>query len=408
MAIRVAGVLGALAVVLCLLEIVFRVLPTSDSLRTQPVDRNSPYMHFEPHRALTLSKGKYFSIVTHKRTNNYGFLSDVDYGRSDTTKLVVIGDSYVEGFQVANQDTLHGLLNAVDGLEVYGIGASGSPLSQYLAYAQFAMREFNPGALWIVVVGNDFDESLLQYNPSRGFHLFKKTGGSYQSVLVDYEPSRLTVAMRYSALARYLFMNVGLQSPGQILRAGARRDPEFVGNAPRRVSQERLDESMKAVDFFLEGIRTAAAGVPVLFVLDGMRPQLYSESGLAAARGSYFDLMRSYFTTEAAGSGFEVVDLQTHFIAHHRQHGERFEFDTDAHWNERGHRVAADAVAGTATFHGLIKRASSANPTYRTGRGAVDVVRRSGGITRSLGVNSGTAAQIRSMSAVISRATDAR
>ena len=45
----------------------------------------------------------------------------------------------------------------------------------------------------------------------------------------------------------------------------------------------------------------------VLFVIDGMRPNLYSLEGMDSAKGSYFDTMRQYFIGKSRQLGHAVV-----------------------------------------------------------------------------------------------------
>ena len=95
-------------------------------------------------------------------------MSDYDYhpaSQDESPLLAIIGDSYVEAAQVANRKSMHGLLaSRFDGKgRIYGLGYSGAPLSQYLAFADFARNEFKPDAMAFVIIGNDFDESLLKY-----------------------------------------------------------------------------------------------------------------------------------------------------------------------------------------------------------------------------------------------------
>jgi hypothetical protein len=43
-------------------------------------------------------------------------------------------------------------------------------------------------------------------------------------------------------------------------------------------------------------------------------------------------------------AGSHVIDMHPLFEVDHRVHGKKFEFETDWHWNERAHRLAAQAV----------------------------------------------------------------
>lgn len=48
----------------------------------------------------------------------------------------------------------------------------------------------------------------------------------------------------------------------------------------------------------------------VVFVLDAMRPAMYSAEALLQAENGYVARMRWYFREQAALRGYEVVDMQ--------------------------------------------------------------------------------------------------
>jgi hypothetical protein len=116
--------------------------------------------------------------------------------------------------------------------------------------------------------------------------------------------------------------------------------------------QGRIPDSKKAVDFFLDQLPSCAGlGLEsIVLVLDADRPAIYSEAGLHASGHTYFAQMRRYLDERARARGFHVIDLQPLFIARHRREGLRFEFPTDAHWNELGHRVVAEALEKSIVY----------------------------------------------------------
>ena len=81
-----------------------------------------------------------------------------------------------------------------------------------------------------------------------------------------------------------------------------------------------------------------------MFVVDGMRPALYGDDDAEAARGSDYDVLRRYFLANADRRGYETLDMQPRFAAHYQQHGRRFEWPQDYHWNALGHERCFDAV----------------------------------------------------------------
>ncbi len=362
----------ALAVVLLVtflaLEGLMQLLPVTDEANTQAVDQSSPIIHFMPNQDITFSRGWNFSISNVKHINNYGYMSDYDYAppsQDAAPLLTIIGDSYVEAAQVENRQSMHGLLASRMSGEgrVYAIGYSGAPLSQYLAFADFARHEFEPDAMAFVIIGNDFDESLLKYKSAPGFHYFATdSNGLMELRLVDYEPSRwLRKTAKKSALVRYLFLTAGID-PEKVSamfdsnQAGQQR--HFVGNTSADATQDRLRDSKAAVDAFFDKL-PKKSGLPpgsILFVVDGMRPDLYTDDAIKLARGSYFDLMRTYFIGRATALGYQVIDMQPVFERHYREHGKRFEFPTDAHWNVLGHQLVADEIAKTSMFQDTFSR----------------------------------------------------
>ena len=348
------GVLAPLLVI----ELVFRLLPVNESLQKLPVNDENPLMRFRPSRQFTFSTGWNLSLVNEVRVNNYGFVSDFPYASDATSPLLaVIGDSYVEAAMVRFPDTCGGrlALALAPAARVYPFGVNASPLSQYLVYAEYVRDTFRPDALVVVVVDNDFDESLLNDESSPGYHYFVERDGELVLQRKDFAPSPLRDLARKSALARYVAINVrGTTGGGRptllpdgrtLLLAGTP-----VGTDPARVS-----DSKRVVDTFLRMLPGMAGLDPerIAFVVDGLRSHLYEDGTLAIAEGTYFDVMRRYFMSHASAAGYEVLDLQPAFVRHYKAHRQRFDWPHDYHWNALGHSLCAEAVAQSA----LVSRA---------------------------------------------------
>jgi hypothetical protein len=121
---------------------------------------------------------------------------------------------------------------------------------------------------------------------------------------------------------------------------------------PRVVEPERIAWSKRAVDEFLVELPTRSGLTPgrILFVVDGMRPQLYDPGDRARSDSSFFGQMRTYFIGHARAKGFEVVDMQPAFVAHYATHRQQFENPHDGHWNAIAHGVVANAVTRSNVF----------------------------------------------------------
>ncbi len=348
-------------------EIVLRFLPVNEGLKVLPVDAANQVMRFEKNRDFTWSKGGTFAITARKHSNNEGFLNDQNYDPALTTPLLaVIGDSYVEAAQVNNAEAFHGRLaaRAKDKSRVYSFGASGAQLPTYLAFADHARATYKPATMVFTIVGNDFDESLWRNRAVPGLHYFDSEAtatGPMPMKLLHYEPSLAKNLGRTSALVRYTLLNLDLDWRGIEQRLfGGDAAQDFVGNTSASTDPTRMTDSKRAIDEFLR-LLPEKTGLPanrILFVIDGIRPALYAKDALLDAEDSFFSLMREHFMKAAATCGAEVIDLQPVFIAHHAAHGGRFEHNLDAHWNELGHKVVADAIAASATFSAVLGAAT--------------------------------------------------
>lgn len=344
---------------LLVLEAVIRFFPVYSGLYAEPVNAKQPVLRYRPNTEFTYSRGWNFRGVNTGHINNFGFINDQDYDPVATSPLVaIIGDSYVEALMVPYGKTMHCRLaeSVREKGRVYSFGVSGASLSQYLAWAAWVKAIFHPDMLVVTIVGNDFDESLIRYKNAPGFHYFDDSMEDMPLVRVDMGDGFLSRATRLSslsALSRYVRQNVGL--PAIINKFRSPKTIQYVGNVPASVKVDRIERSKRVVDAFLARL-SQEGGVPVsriTLVVDGMRPSLYSEDKLRQAQGSYFDLMRRYFITQAIQRKYSVIDMQPRFIQRHRVTGERFEYQDDGHWNEIGHAMEAEAVGETRAFQEL-------------------------------------------------------
>ena len=347
-------VFGTITIILALCayavvaELVLRFLPVQTGLRALAVDDRNPIARFTPNRTFVFSRGWRLSLANRGRVNNVGFVNDQDYDSTSRTPLLaVVGDSYVEALMVPYDSTLQGRLarTLAGRARVYSFAMSGAPLSQYLAWADYARRTYRPTGLVVVVVLNDFDESLLKYRQAPGYYHFRQAADSALSLeRLDYRPSRVRQLLRQSALARYIFMN------GPSLLAA--RVSGVAGNTSADTNPVRVHDSERAVDAFLAQL-PARAGLPsrrIALVVDAVRPALYDPHRRAAAAATYAGRLRRYLIDHGRETGFEVLDMEPVFAAHYARDGTRFEYAVDAHWSAVGHRVAAEAVMASSVF----------------------------------------------------------
>lgn len=361
-----ALLVGSVVFTVVMAEISLRFLPVNEGLRAQAVNARQPVFHFEPNRVATYSMDWNFTNQNRNRVNNFGFVANHDYTPAQGTPLVaIVGDSYVEAKMVSFNETITGRLHnrAQPHGRIYAFAASGAGLPQYMVWAKFARETFKPDAFVFVIIGNDFFESLAARGSSPGFHRFQHKGANgWGMVRADYEPSLVRRTFRQSALAMYLVANLQAHARLQIpLWLGPNdKNVSYVGNVAAQTDDKVWKETLWATSVFLDNL-PEWAGVNasrILFVIDGIRPQLYQPGGLEAVKDSFWARARANFMSQALKRKYEVRDMQPIFVERFSRTGKKFEFVNDSHWNGEGHAAAADAVASSQVWARVFERSS--------------------------------------------------
>jgi hypothetical protein len=137
-----------------------------------------------------------------------------------------------------------------------------------------------------------------------------------------------------SAFFRYLWLNVKL--------------PRFFNkpvNRSKSAPQEVDKQTVTVTRLFLIQLKKIVGDMPVWLLTDAPRPANYARNWKEAAATHPVAMQYAHFRTEARLIGFYTVDMTEVFRDDYFRHRQRFEFPTDGHWNTRGHRLAAQALA---------------------------------------------------------------
>ncbi len=356
------GIITSVFVTLLFLELLLNFFPVNEGLRTQPVNSEQPIYRFEANREAVYSKHWNFDIRNKVKINNYGFVNNQDYKQASNLPLLsVIGDSYVEALMVPFDKTLAGLLSTNSkNNRVYSFAASGAGLSQHLIWAEYAKKKFNSNFFIFVIISNDFFESISKYEASPGFHRFVlKENNEWELSLTNYTPSILRKIFRNSKLAMYLITNLKVQSLLNLQLNLGKGDSrvKYVSNFDADVSEAFWKEAKLVTDIYINNAEKFS-GVKkenILFVIDGIRPQLYNMKNNLDISESFWYKIRNYFIMQASLKGFEVIDMQKEFIKDYMQNNKKFEFITDSHWNSVGHAAVTKSIIESDVWSKFLK-----------------------------------------------------
>jgi len=226
-----------------------------------------------------------------------------------------------------------------DKYEVYSFGVSGASLSDYLQMSRYANKYFKPDILVVNVVHNDFDESLCSVKRQEGLTCLECNDAHLQEVPVPYHPSKIKRFLRNSSLLRYLVINLQIMDlihntkyKANIRGFNANIDVEAVNRRRKKIGF--------AVDYVVSRIAQEFSGKKIIFMMDAPRPDIYGNH----LNESSVIWMNQLIESECHKYAVNIIDLTYPFANDYRLHHHEFEFANDGHWNEYGHKIAAEAL----------------------------------------------------------------
>lgn len=281
------------------------------------------------------------------RINNEGWNSPVDYyskKKEGVKRIAVIGDSYVEAFQVDIEKSFPYVLADLMGehYEAYSFGTSGAPLSQYLNFARYVEKVFSPEIYIFTLVHNDFDESVngLAYKPMYlSIKVENNTFKEVQPVQLErtFKKIPLSSILKKSSFMRFLYSNLKVKK----IFIKNRKDEDKTEMNVLIEDVLRNRESIKLVaTYLLETIKSELKGKEIIFIMDAPRWNIY-KGELEKARTTELNAMAAELCN---GLNLPFIDLTPYMLANFQINGKRYETDYDGHWNEYGHEFVANVL----------------------------------------------------------------
>ena len=342
--------LPSLLVLLLILELFFRfVIKASDPPMSYFYEKEKLYAFADSNTNGIITIGKAAEIKANWHINNKHWNYPIDYSEVKEKKLIsVIGDSYIEAFQVNVDKSYPFLLRSAfnNEYEVYAFGKSGAPLSQYLHMSRYVNRHFKSDILIFNIVLNDFDESIRELNPSDSQFLqvsFDKNDSITETVpqtnnsYPQYQPWKRLLYK--SAFFRYLYLNIKVSE----IRAKylAPQKYGYEGNIDPQAVQKNKELILKAMTYLVKKIKEENKDKRVVFVMDAPREAIYNDSLDKSKVAWMYDMMRNI----CLESGVEFLDLTPYMKADFGKNKIKFNSALDGHWNEYGHHLVAEIIS---------------------------------------------------------------
>ena len=306
--------------------------------------------------------GKFAEQRGRWRINNAGWNSAVDYfPRNQRQKplIALIGDSYIEAFQVNIEDSMAGRLREKlkNHFDVYEFGRSGAPLSQYLHMSRYVIEHYEPDILIVNVIHNDFDQSLRNKNPVPFFLELETTGSEISEASLlgsEVTANTLTKLAFRSAILRYVWSNLKYgelwKKPPQIIRAQGQVEAKVEPTNGAGGSVQPSADIYKATDYIVSRMKEETAGRELVFIIDALRSDIYNDT-LESSRTSWMnDLLREV----CERYDVKLIDLTKPFLARYQASKVKFNSEYDGHWNEEGHRFAAEVLHAALVNFGIV------------------------------------------------------
>ena len=306
-----------------ILELVFHFLILSCELPDVIYDKENKIIKYKENQTGFFSIGKFPSKGYEWKINNEGWNNKNNYYEAKNKfRVAVIGDSYVEAFQVNVDEHYPSIIQSnLPGLEVYSFGISGAPLSTYYQMAKYISKKFNPDLFIINVVDNDFDESLYILRTRDVFTTFKNEESPIFVTPSGLNQKRLLNVLNMSSTFRYFYHNLKIfhKIKNKVLK---KKNIPIDNSRSKNNLRDKVKQSMSVIVDSIYNISSKK----LLFVVDGDRNNIYNNlHEVNFYKKDFFDVLDK--------KSIEYVDLNNTFKNDYNKYSKKFNSNIDQHWD---------------------------------------------------------------------------
>ncbi len=323
-----------------------------------------------PSFSYTYSRSEFSNRVTYNSLGLRG--PEIGPGGKDDTRVLFLGDSFVEGKQVGEDEVLTAVLSEVGrraglALEVINAGVSGHGTAEELLLWESIGRDLEPD---VVILG--FYPNDVRNNADRG--TFVLAGGL---PIRAGEPRLPKIRWIYD-VRKYLSSHSHLyiliqETTDELERRGGMNDgagallesEDVFARVPSPEVRDGWSLTLALLGKLREeveagGARFVVAVLPTRFQVDD---DLWREHAVSSGlEASDYDLRvpQRRIGEWSERTGAAVIDLLESFRA--RNAANSFYFSLDAHWNPAGHRLAAESLLEEMIARDLLRSGPPAEP----------------------------------------------
>ncbi|MEE3331763.1 MAG: hypothetical protein VX246_12910 [Myxococcota bacterium] len=265
--------------------------------------------------------------------------------RASQSRIIVLGDSLIEGWGLPSHDRVTDLLEGSTGIEHLNFGMSHfGPYQEYLLYRSLAKQYDHDAVMLGVFPLNDFADSDLDGSLAIPSYVYR-----YRPYLVPENEGYRHIDYRESALHGFLRRNSTLfhafptfrSAIGQLLASETDREPK-PELAPSKY-YDYDDEDSRRLLYILSLLQREVAGKTLIVLLlpEPRDLQRYEQQGPAPLSRELESFARE--------QGIILIDLLPHL--HATRQGSRLFHSCDFHWSAHGSRAVAQhlqaRLAGT-------------------------------------------------------------
>jgi lysophospholipase L1-like esterase len=333
--------LGALLVALLLAEVVVRIV-----MDEPPGHHHRLFCEFDPElgwRKVRNGSGRHVTAeydVTERfdaeGLRGPGFSVPKPPGRK---RILLLGDSFVEGYTVAFEDTVGEVIARETGVEVVNGGTGGYSTDQELLFFERDGRRYEPDVTILFFYVNDvwFNAQDRYWRGAKPRFRVADDGGLELVRRTLPPPKFRRTAGAWFEKHSYLI---------RLVRTVARNLEDHEATAPpfrvyRKNRAPEIDAAWRLTERLLEEVARRVRATGSAFVLVLVPPIFRVHDDAPRPEGDDFGRIERDLHAVCARLDVPFLDPRPAL----RASGERVYFPVDRHWNETGHRIVGRFVA---------------------------------------------------------------